>query len=76
MTIRDCVFAILQKSTRPIDHIVFNCSRYVVPRTKFIGDIRIHHHRVPESVRDILGSKNLCLMKILYRFLNDISYIV
>lgn len=56
-----------------IDHIVFVCSKYVLPRIESLKNIV---NCIPGSVRDILGSKCPSILKLLFDFLNEISYIV
>lgn len=59
-----------------IDHIVFHCTRFAIPRIAFFRNLKIYHRLLPQSVRDILGSKFLPSLKILNRFLNDALYYV
>lgn len=59
-----------------IDHIVFVCHRFELPRKRFFCSLNLFNHSIPESVRDILGRKCLPIMKLLFEFLNEISYAV
>jgi hypothetical protein len=59
-----------------IDHIVFKCSRFILPRKKLIDIFKDLSRPIPESVRDILSRKYFPLLKPLFNFLNEISYFV
>lgn len=59
-----------------IDHIVFYCKNYILPRKKLINNFKNLDTVVPVSVRDILGIRSLPMIKILYDFFNDIRYVI
>lgn len=64
------------KSYEDIDHIVLQCSRFILPRKNLMDNISKLNHPIPVSVRDILAHRYLPILKLVYNFLKNISYCV
>lgn len=62
------------ESYQDIDHIVFNCKKYILPRKIIIEKYK--NFKITTSVCDILGSRSLHMLKILYDFFKDICYVI
>lgn len=62
------------ESYEDIDHIVFKWSRFKRPREQFFDNIIRLGFDIPVSVCDILVNKYLPILKILYKYLYEISY--
>lgn len=76
INIKDSNLCDCGESYEDIDHIVFQCRKFILPRKKLINNIVNLNHPIPISVRDILGTKCYPVLKILFEFLKEISYFV
>lgn len=74
MNIIDSNICECDESYEDIDHIMFKCSRLNGPREQFIDNIIRLDFDISVSVCDILGNKCLAILKILYKYLYEISY--
>lgn len=57
-----------------IDHIVFKCPMYHIPRTKLLITLRTHGAPPNMQVRDALGSRDLSLITPIYNFIKYIRF--
>lgn len=76
MNIIDSNICECNETYEDIDHIVFRCSRFNLPREQFFDRISSLGYDIPVSVRDILGNHNLPILKLLYQYLCGISCFV